>query len=347
MKEILLKAYGLEKSFYKKMWFFKDLYKKKVLFPMNFNVYRKEILGIVGESGSGKTTLANILVNLIKPDNGMLIYKAPEAILEKLDNYFNKGNFSNTDIEKIRKKYDLVYKKFLSRRDLKGKIQLIFQTPYFSFNPKLTIYDSLMEPCIIHNVDNYEDEIIGLIDLVGIDKELLKRYPYEVSGGQLQRLAIARALILKPELLIADEPISSLDLSVQAQIINLLRKLNKKLDLTLIVISHDLAIIRQLCDRVLVMYKGKMVECGDVEEVFDKPIHPYTFSLIEGAKCLETKEQGLSFKRSMKKRDTGKIGCIYYEYCVKAGTVCEQIDPPITLIKNSHQVACHMVTGQD
>lgn len=213
-------------------------------------------LGIVGESGSGKTTLANIIADIIKPDKGEVIYKG-ESI--------NAKNFSYKDYRK--------------------NIQIVFQDPYSSLNPRLKIITMLKDGFKAHfKSDDYMDTFIRTFSKVGLKEEFLYRYPHEFSGGQRQRISIARALILDPEVIIADEPVSALDVSVQSQILNIFKELKLRDNKTIILISHDLAVVNFLCDYTIVMYKGVDVEYGKTEDIINNPVHPYTKSLIASSK---------------------------------------------------------------
>ena len=212
-------------------------------------------LGIVGESGSGKTTLAKIICDIIRPDGGEVSYKG-------------------TDITKLGKDY-AVYRK---------NVQMVFQDPYSSLNPKLTVFSAMYDGIAAHSSQSKAEiraKCEELMQMVGLEKEHLDRYPHEFSGGQRQRVSIARALSLDPEIIVADEPVSSLDVSVQAQILNLLKKLVKENNITLVLISHDLAVVSFLCDEVIVMHKGKIVESGETSEVINNPKEDYTKKLLE------------------------------------------------------------------
>ena len=217
--------------------------KALVINEVSFEIEEGKTLGLVGESGSGKTTLALLLMNLLKPSRGTILYKG----------------------EPLTKK---------SLRDF----QMVFQDPYSSLDPRMTIDEIIREPLIIHKIK--ENSVPELLELVGLDSSFAKRYPHELSGGQNQRVGIARALALNPKFLICDEPIASLDVSIQAQIINLLKDLQRRLKLTYLFISHDLSIVKYLSDNVAVMYNGEIVELGLCEDVYMKPKHPYTIELL-------------------------------------------------------------------
>jgi len=222
---------------------------------VTLEIKKGEILGLVGESGCGKSTLGNCILKLLDITSGEIYYKG-----ENILNYSAKQT-----------------------RDFRTKAQLIFQNPYSSLNPKMKIGEILKEPLIVNGIKDksLQKEYLEIVlDYVGLSQSDLKRFPHEFSGGQRQRIAIARALILKPEFIVADEPISALDVSIQAQIINLLIDLKNRLDLTYLFISHDLNVVRYLCSRVAIMYKGEIVEIGDVEDIFYHPKHPYTKTLL-------------------------------------------------------------------
>ncbi|MBQ8634850.1 ABC transporter ATP-binding protein [bacterium] len=250
----LQKTYSEEKSF---------LAPKKesqlVLKNVNLDIKKGEIVSLVGESGCGKSTLANCILKLITPESGEIFY-------------------DGIDILKLNKKDSFKYRK---------KIQMIFQNPYSSLNPKMKIEETLEEPLIIHKEKNRKDRINEIINLVGLSSDDLKKYPHEFSGGQRQRIAIARALILKPEFIVADEPVSALDVSICATIINLLLELRQKLNLTILFISHDLNLVRYLSDRIAVMNKGEIVEFKDTDELFNNPKDEYSKYLLSSIRMIK------------------------------------------------------------
>ena len=250
----LEKTYKIEESF---------LSPKKdsalVLKNINLDIKKGEIVSLVGESGCGKSTLANCILKLITPEKGQIY-------------------FENQNILKLDKKETFEYRK---------KIQMIFQNPYSSLNPKMKIKDTLLEPLIIHKEKNKKERIDEIIELVGISKADLEKYPHEFSGGQRQRIAIARALILKPKFIVADEPVSALDVSICASIVNLLIDLRKKLNLTILFISHDLNLVRYLSDKIAVMNKGEIVEFRETQQLFDNPLDEYTKFLLSSIRTIK------------------------------------------------------------
>ena len=234
----------------------------KVLKSVNLDIKRGEIVSLVGESGCGKSTLANCILKLITPENGEIL-------------------FENQDILKFNKKETFEYRK---------KVQMIFQNPYSSLNPKMKIKNALEEPLIIHNVKSKSermDRINEIINLTGISQDDLNKFPHEFSGGQRQRIAIARALILKPSVIIADEPVSALDVSICASIINLLLDLREKLNLTILFISHDLNLVRYISDRIAVMNKGEIVEFKQTDDLFQNPQNEYTKYLLSAMRTVK------------------------------------------------------------
>jgi len=257
--ENLIQIKNLEKTYIQEKTFFNA--KKEdnlVLKNINLDIKKGEIVSLVGESGCGKTTLANCILKLITPEKGEIL-------------------FDGADILKFDKKQTFEYRK---------KIQMVFQNPYSSLNPKMKIIDTLLEPLIIHKQKNRTERVHEIIKMVGINESDLKKYPHEFSGGQRQRIAIARALILKPDFIVADEPVSALDVSICAQIINLLIDLKNELNLTILFISHDLNLVRYLSDKIAVMDKGRIVEFNTTEEIFENPKDEYTKFLLSSIRTV-------------------------------------------------------------
>ena len=261
MNDTLISIKNLEKTYKTEESF---LSPKKdpalVLKNINLDIKKGEIVSLVGESGCVKSTLANCILKLITPEKGEIY-------------------FENQNILKLDKKETFEYRK---------KIQMIFQNPYSSLNPKMKIKDTLLEPLIIHKEKNKKERIDEIIELVGISKADLEKYPHEFSGGQRQRIAIARALILKPKFIVADEPVSALDVSICASIVNLLIDLRKKLNLTILFISHDLNLVRYLSDKIAVMNKGEIVEFRETQQLFDNPLDEYTKFLLSSIRTIKT-----------------------------------------------------------
>ncbi len=287
---------------------------------INLDIYKGEILGLVGESGCGKSTLGKSVLRLIAPE-GFVFFK-DENVLD----------FDSKELKQFRK-----------------QSQMIFQNPYSSLDPRMTVYSLLREPLVVHGIRNKQEintRIHRIINLTGLSEEDLKRYPHEFSGGQRQRIAIARALILQPEFLVADEPVSALDVSIQAQIITLLKKLKDELDLTILFISHDLGVVKYLSDRIAVMYLGDIVELAKTEELFENPLHPYTKALISAVPSIHKKQdEKINLSGDLPSPKNPPQGCKFHTRCPYAAEKCSQlqkIEPEIVKISDSHYVKCNL-----
>lgn len=282
---------------------------------VSFSVSEKETLGIVGESGCGKSTLARVILKLIEPTAGRII-------------------FEGEDITDLGKK---------DMRKYRRELQIIFQNPYASLDPRKRIKETIGEAFYIHGYKREEIhlEVSYLLDKVGLTKEQGDRYPHELSGGQQQRVDIAKALALRPKLIIADEPTSSLDVSIQAQILNLLQDLQEELSLTYIFISHDIKVVNYISDRIAVMYLGKIIEIGKSEIICNTPLHPYTLGLIS---ALPGKAKKDSYRVSLKGELSSSIsppsGCRFHPRCGKAKNICQNKEPSLKEVEKNHWVAC-------
>ncbi|MGV1950835.1 ABC transporter ATP-binding protein [Agrobacterium vitis] len=285
---------------------------------ISLDVYPTETLGLVGESGSGKSTLGRCLTRLYDVSGGSL-------------------TFDGQDITKVDGK---------TLKSVRRKMQMIFQDPSASLNPRRKVRDVLSEVLKVHKIREgaaIEDRLAELMDLVGLRREYLDRYPHEFSGGQRQRIGIARALAVEPKMIVADEPVSALDVSVQAQIVNLFSDLREKLDLTYVFIAHDLAVVRQVSTRVAVMYLGSIVEIGETDALYANPSHPYTQALLSAIPQ--------PHKRDKRERIllTGEIpsplnppsGCKFSTRCPYAKDICRDLRPPLTPVSAERKVACH------
>lgn len=297
---------------------------------LNLSVEKGEIIAVAGESGCGKSTLASAICRLIPVASGEIL-------------------FHGVDILKLKGKKLKVYRQAL---------QIIFQNPYSSLNPKKKVFDILKEPLDVNSelctysedfrplYEFSKDEIKNLIlqvaESVGLDENALKLYPHEFSGGQRQRIAIARALMMKPEFIIADEPVSALDVSIQAQIINLLLNLKKELDLTVIFISHDMNVIRQIADRVAIMYLGKIVEIGTTDQVFKFPQHPYTRALLSAVPSFDKKDGNIILKGDLPSPTDLPTGCKFHTRCQYCMEKCKEEEPELKTFYEQHRVACFL-----
>ena len=296
----------------------------KAVDEVSFDVNRGETFGLVGESGCGKTTLGRLIVRLYQPTSG----KA---------RYLDKEN--HVDLFSMNEK---------AFQDYRRKIQMIFQDPYSSLNPRLTVLQIITEGLGYSNLSSSEKKDLAsqVMQSVGLRPEYLFRYPHEFSGGQRQRIGIARALIMRPELLICDEPVSALDVSVQAQVINLLISLKEQYDLTYIFIAHDLAVVKYISDKIAVMYLGKLVELSDSKELFSHPLHPYTQALIASVPVADPKVRKLTKLQPIQGEITSPIdppqACLFASRCPYAMKKCYESVPELKSAEGSHQVACFL-----
>ena len=317
---VLLEIRNVKKYFGTSGGFFGKSEIVRAVDGVNLTVYEGETLGLVGESGSGKSTLARMILRLIEPTSGEI--------------YFDGQNILKLNRREMRK--------------LRRNIQIVFQDPQSSLNPRMTVKKILSEPFLVHKMYNnkkfIENRILELLRKVGLSAEHLNRFPHELSGGQRQRLCIARALTLNPRLLVLDEPTSSLDVSVQAQILNLLQNLQKELNLTYIFISHDLGVVKYVADRIAVMYAGRIVEIAEKRDLFEKPLHPYTQLLLS---AIPAPNPHLKIKRL---HVTGEApspfnlpsGCRFHPRCPYAMDICKQIMPREIHVEPNHLVSCHL-----
>ncbi len=285
---------------------------------VSFKLERGEVLGLVGESGCGKSTLARTIMHLVPPTEGAVI--------------LNGKNLTAASSAELQ----------ASRRDL----QMVFQDPYASLNPRLTVYAALAEPLLAHRIcpaSEVPERVARLMRIVGLAPRFVQKYPHEFSGGQRQRIAIARALALEPKLIVADEPVSALDVSIQAQILNLLAELTRTMNLSLIFIAHDLSVVKHISDRVAVMYLGKIVELGRAEDVIERPVHPYTRALVSAIPTPDP-DRELSRQRIVLAGDPPSpinppSGCPFHPRCLYAQDRCSEIVPPLAPFEG-RDVAC-------
>jgi oligopeptide/dipeptide ABC transporter ATP-binding protein len=289
---------------------------------LSFSVYRGETFGLVGESGCGKTSTARAILYLDPPTAGEICYEGEE--IGKI--------FKSKDKKEVLK--------------LRRKMQYVFQNPYASLDPRMTVADIIMEPFIIHGhvpKNKWHDRLYELLELVGLEDYHAERYPHEFSGGQRQRICIARALAVEPQLLIADEPVASLDVSIRAQILNLLQELQQKFEMTYLYISHDLSTVRHICHRVAVMYLGKFVEIADADELFDSPLHPYTQALLSSIPIPdpETKSSRIMLPGEVPSPINPPAGCRFQPRCIYAKEHnCVENEPELIDTGDGHLVAC-------
>ena len=290
---------------------------------VSFDIERGETLGLVGESGCGKSTIGRAILRLHEPTGG-------EVLL------------NGVDVTKLNKQ---------ELRALRQKMQIVFQDPYSSLDGRKSVFESIGEPLVIQKVckskKEYEERVYELMETVGLAERLVNAYPHELDGGRRQRVGIARALALNPEFLVLDEPVSALDVSIQAQVINMFDDLQDKLGLTYLFIAHDLLVVRHISDRIAVMYLGKMVELADAEEIYNHPLHPYSQSLLSAVPLPDPK-MARANKRIVLTGDipsplTAPSGCPFRTRCRYATEACAQSMPPFEEVEKGHFVACHRV----
>ena len=289
----------------------------KAVEKINFTIKKGDVLGLVGESGSGKTTLGRSILRLIEPSEGKII-------------------FENIDITSLPEK---------EMRKFRKDMQIIFQDPFASLDPRKRVLNIIGQGLKIHTnlkENEIKETVLNLLEQVDLQAEHLTRYPHEFSGGQRQRIGIARAIALKPKFIVADEPVSALDVSIQAQILNLLQDLKKQYLLTMLFISHDLSVVKYVADKVMVMYLGKVVEITDADKLYSSPLHPYTISLLEITPTINPKHKR---SRNILKGDIPSpinppSGCVFRTRCPKADSECAKIVPELRELKDNHFVAC-------
>lgn len=319
--ELLLEAKNLKKYFpVKKGMLGRSKSFVKAVDDVSLQVYKGETLGIVGESGCGKSTTGRLLIRLLDATEGEVYYKNKNIL-------------------------DLSRKNF---RQLRKDFQIIFQDPYSSLNPRLTIGDIIEEPLVNFNLhDNAiarRKRVAELLEVVGLPKNAIHRFPHEFSGGQRQRIGIARALAVNPELIIADEPVSALDVSIQSQVLNLLKDIQKEFDLTYIFISHDLSVVDHFCDRIAVMYLGKIVEISDKKEFYKKSYHPYSNALLSAIPKTNpsVKKERIILSGDVPSPSNPPTGCAFHPRCPHAMDICREVNPQFTEMEDVRVVACHL-----
>ncbi len=288
---------------------------------ISFSIERGQTLGLVGESGSGKTTIGRTIVRLYKPTGGQIL-------------------FDNVDLASLRGEH---------LRQVRQRVQMVFQDPFASLNPRFTIGSLIAEPMYIYRVASHKEireRTAELLSVVGLRAEYIDRYPHEFSGGQRQRIAVARALAINPELVIADEPVSALDVSIRAQVLNLLQNLQQQFNLTYLFVSHDLSVVRHVADRIAVMYLGKIVEMPDRDELYSAPKHPYTRALLSAVPIpdpqIEKRRQRVILSGDLPSPINIPSGCRFHTRCPMAQDICREVEPAYEAKEGrEHYAACH------
>ncbi len=324
-KPVILEVDNLKKYFPIQKGFFKRVVGQvRAVDGVSFFINEGETLGLVGESGCGKTTTARCILRAIDPSDGQIL--------------FLKDSGETVDIATLPEE---------EMRYLRSEMQMIFQDPYASLNPRMNIFDIVGEPLfVIQQMTDREERterVRELLQLVGLRPEYMQRFPHAFSGGQRQRIVIARALALNPRLIVADEPVSALDVSVQAQVLNLMLDLQRKLTLTYLFVAHDLSVVKHICDRVAVMYVGKIVEISPTDDLYYEPLHPYTAALMAAVPVADPRVRSVMtpLEGDVPSPANPPSGCYFHPRCQYAVDICSQEPPELTEVRSQHFVSCH------
>ncbi|HUG75722.1 MAG TPA: dipeptide ABC transporter ATP-binding protein [Acidimicrobiia bacterium] len=320
----------------KGVFFRKQIGAVQAVSGISFEIKKGETLGLVGESGCGKSTTARCLLRLIEPTSGKVLYRA-----------MTKGK--GRGAEKVEEVIDIASADKDTMRRLRRDMQIVFQDPYASLNPRMTVASIISEPLVVHGIGNHDEQmerVKELLKVVGLNPEHTNRYPHEFSGGQRQRIGVARALALNPSFMVLDEPVSALDVSIQAQVLNLMEDLQEEFDLTYLFIAHDLSVVRHVSDRVAVMYLGRIAEMADRDTLYERPMHPYTHALMSAVPipdpAKERNRKRIILEGDIPSPINPPSGCRFHTRCPRAEfPLCKEEEPQLREIEPGHYVSCH------
>lgn len=314
---------------------------------VNIGIFKGECFGLVGESGCGKTTLGKTLIRLLKPTAGHIYFNLPENVREEIDK-LETSDPKSSRLNKLRKEHDLSTYGRYKLKGVRRKMQIVYQDPTTSLDPRMLVKDIVGEPLTVQKVAKGREQrkkVIEMLNKVGLTERHLYRYPHEFSGGQRQRVAIARALVTRPDFVVLDEPTSSVDVSVRAQLLNLFQELQKDLGLTYLFVTHDLSVVECISHRVAVMYLGKIVELAPTEDLYREPLHPYAQALFSSIPIPDPtkRKKRVPLKGEVPSPVNPPPGCRFNPRCSKAMDICRNEEPKLIDIGKGHYVACHLV----
>lgn len=320
----------------------------KAVDEVNIRILKGECFGLVGESGCGKTTFGKTIIRLLDPTAGSIYLDVPSDIMEEIDKLENSDDRDSRILKELRKKYDLATYRGSMLSGIRKKMQIVYQDPTSSLNPRMLVKDVVSEPLIVQGLAKGQaarKKVLEMLYKVGLTERHLYRYPHEFSGGQRQRIAVARALMIDPEFVVLDEPTSSVDVSVRAQLLNLFQDLQKDLNLTYLFVSHDLSVVECIAHRVAVMYLGKIVELAQTEELYKNPLHPYAQALFSSIPIPDptVQKRPIILTGEVPSPVNPPSGCRFHPRCPKTMQICTEEEPELKDIGNGHMVACHLI----